>query len=41
MKKMFFLAMLSAIASSHSVLGVENMNKSNYNYGYQKYGKSP
>lgn len=39
MKKMFFLVMLSAITSSHSVQGVENMNKSTYNYGYQKYGK--
>lgn len=37
MKKMFFLAMLSAIFTSYSIHGAENMNKSNY--GYQKYGK--
>lgn len=39
MKKMFFFAMLSTIASLHSIYGVENMNKSDYNQGYQRYGK--
>ena len=36
---MFYLAILSALTSSYSVSEVEKMNKSNYNYGYQKYGK--
>ena len=39
MKKVFFLVMLSATTSSHSIQGVESINKSTYNYGYQKYGK--
>lgn len=43
MKKMFLLVILSAIANSHSIHGaeseIESMNRSNYDYGYQKYGK--
>lgn len=36
---MFFLVTLSTIAFLYGLYGVENMNKSSYNYGCQKYGK--
>jgi hypothetical protein len=39
MKKMFFLAMLSAISTSYCAHGIEGLNKANYTYAHQQYGK--
>lgn len=39
MKNVSLLAALTAFSMMYKGYGAENMNKSAYNYGYQKYGK--